>query len=628
LTRTRTRGLLLAGALALLGAAAPAQADAAVRFKRCAQTPLPCAKVKVPLDHSGGARGSLKLHVERAPGAGRKPRGVFVALAGGPGQSATVAFQEGFLPQIAPALRGRDAILFDQRGTGRSGALRCPAFERAIRRRALEREAAEAEACARRIGSRRRFFTTRDSVEDLEAVRRALGVRRIALYGVSYGTKVALAYAQRYPNRVERLVLDSVQELDGPDPLYRDTFAAMPRALAAVCAGGACDGVTSDPAADLAALVEQIGDGELSGPVIDHRGVARTRSVDRLELFFLMLAGDFDSSLRAAVPSVVGSALRGDPAPLLRLTMPAVLLPEGLQREAPAFTEAVFAATICEEALLPWERTAPVEERLAQASATVGGLPESAFYPFNRASVLETEFMRICSRWPTHPEPPLLRGSPPDVPTLMLGGEDDLRTPLEEARRVAATLPDAALIEVAATGHGVLADPPPCVKRALRLFFAGRTVRSARCERARDARPEPLAPLSLDEVAPAPGTDGKVGRTAGAAGLTVRDISAQTLYAEGGGGLRSGRWRVAKGLRLSRVVFVPGVEVSGTLDFRGVTDLVGTLSVGGEAGAHGTLRFRRGGRVTGTLDGQAVDTRVNLGDMPDEEEPVVPPPPA
>ena len=62
-------------------------------------------------------------------------------------------------------------------------------------------------------------------------MRQAIGVERIALFGVSYGTKVALAYAARYPQHVERLVLDSVVELDGPEPVLAGELAAVPRVL-------------------------------------------------------------------------------------------------------------------------------------------------------------------------------------------------------------------------------------------------------------------------------------------------------------------------------------------------------------------------------------------------------------
>ena len=59
---------------------------------------------------------------------------------------------------------------------------------------------------------------------------------RLTLYGVSYGTKVAMVYAALYPDRVERLVLDSVVDPLGPDPSTSTLFAAVPRVMRDVCA--------------------------------------------------------------------------------------------------------------------------------------------------------------------------------------------------------------------------------------------------------------------------------------------------------------------------------------------------------------------------------------------------------
>jgi pimeloyl-ACP methyl ester carboxylesterase len=608
-TVKKRRALIAVAALALAASAAPAPA-AAARFKKCPENPyLRCISVRVPLDHSGEARGRLSLRVERLRGLGRSRRhGALVALAGGPGQSATASFGETFFRAIDPVLRNRDLILFDQRGTGRSGVLRCPRLERALARIQLEREAAEAEACANRIGPRRAFYTTRQSVEDLEAVRRAIGVPRISIYGVSYGSKVALAYAMKYPSRVERLVLDSVQETGGPDPLYRDTFAGIPRTLGSLCANGACP-FTADPGADVAELVRRLSEGDLSGTVYDAAGRPKTKTFSRLDLFFMLLAGDFDSQFRAATPAAVASALRGDAAPLLRLAKPE--LPT-LSHEVRPFSEAVFATTICEEAPLPWERTAPVDQRFGQLAATVDGIPESAFYPFNRATVLETEFIRICSRWPSAPEAPVLEGSPPDVPALLLNGEDDLRTPMEEARRVEATLPRGALVEAGATGHSVMSDPTSCITRAVTRFFAGRTVPDS-CPRERLEKAAPIAPLSLDEVTPAPGLADRVGRTAAAVGLALRDVDQFSNITDRGGGLRGGRFRFLQKLVLTKIVYVPGVEVSGTLDYNFDGHLVGRVTVAGPDASGGTLRLRPGGRLVGTLDGKSVDTRVNVG---------------
>ena len=117
-----------------------------------------------------------------------------VMLAGGPGQSALEAF-----PQVAAAfhgvLRDRDVILVDQRGTGQSHPLDCPEADAIevddLVEPKVARELAEHCLGELRAGSDPRFYTTSDYVDDLEDVRVALGLDRVNLVGISYGTRVA-----------------------------------------------------------------------------------------------------------------------------------------------------------------------------------------------------------------------------------------------------------------------------------------------------------------------------------------------------------------------------------------------------------------------------------------------------
>ena len=79
-------------------------------------------------------------------------------------------------------------------------------------------------------------------------------------------------YAAAYPDRVDGLVLDSVVPPDGQDALRRSTFEAVPRVLAGLCAGGACNGITADATADLAKVVARLRRGAVTGPVYDGHG--------------------------------------------------------------------------------------------------------------------------------------------------------------------------------------------------------------------------------------------------------------------------------------------------------------------------------------------------------------------
>ena len=75
----------------------------------------------------------------------------------------------------------------------------------------------------------------RDTVADLEDLRAALGAERWSLDGVSYGSYVAQRYATAHPDRVDRLVLDSVVPVTGFDPLLTDVYPEVARVLRAVC---------------------------------------------------------------------------------------------------------------------------------------------------------------------------------------------------------------------------------------------------------------------------------------------------------------------------------------------------------------------------------------------------------
>ena len=275
--RKALRAGLLTGFGAVLAAlmllALPSAASAA-RFRPCPGRPdVQCGRVVVPFDQTGVVRGALSLHAERMHTHG-SAKGALIALAGGPGQAAT-PFLSDFRVTLDPALHGRDLVVFDQRGTGRSGELFCSALG------SHKLPDLGVGRCAARLGSIRGFFSTSESVSDIEAVRRAIGVDKIDLYGVSYGTKVALDYAIRYPQHVDRLVLDSVVMPGELDPYELSSFAAVPRILSQLCAKNACRGISNDPAGDLAKLVTSLSSRQPRGFVVNGHGQRRRATVRR-----------------------------------------------------------------------------------------------------------------------------------------------------------------------------------------------------------------------------------------------------------------------------------------------------------------------------------------------------------
>ncbi|HEX8083081.1 MAG TPA: alpha/beta hydrolase [Solirubrobacteraceae bacterium] len=607
----RRRTLLAAAALATaLGAAGPA--DAQITWRQCTDPgfgAFECGRATVAIDRSGGFPGTIDLFIRRLVAPANADRRAIVYLSGGPGQAASEG-AAGAAEALAPGLRDRDLIAFDQRGTGASAALECAA----VRQNVTAGRAAQ--SCANEIGARRAFFRTQDSVADIEDLRVAAGYERLAFYGVSYGTKVALAYAARFPARVEALVLDSTVPPEGPDPLLRSSFRASGRVLAHLCGAGRCRGVTRDPAADLRRLQRRE---TITGRYVTPRGRIRRGRTPSTALYEMLAAGDLNPAWRALMPGAMRSAALGDETPLLRLATSiqgggGAQAPSGGGAQAPSsgVNQALFLATVCEEVAFPWDRAAGVDARLDQANAALRAIPESAFAPFNRATAVRASLVPLCFGWPNASPPPDRPGELPRVPALVLSGEADVRTPLEDAGGVAARL-GATPVAVPHVGHSVLgSDPSRCAQAAVAAFF--RDFSTPACPPGIDplVRPVRRAPRSLREVPAARRYKGRVGRTLNAVAFTQRDavvaaLGAQLDDATRIGGVRRGTIVVTDaGISLRGVELVPGVRVTGLFPTRGNRARV---RVTGRAAARGRLTITRGGGVTGVLGGRRIRAR-------------------
>ena len=529
----------------------------AIAYSACpGSNDFACGHLTVPLDPSGATPGTITLTVRRRRAPLGEASSAVVALAGGPGQSA-VPFSEDFTEVLGPILDTRDLLVFDQRGTGHSHPLSCHGFEQPGSYRSA---GALLTACAEQIGPERAFYTTPDSVADIEALRRAGGYEKLVLWGTSYGTKVAEQYAQQYPSHVEALVLDSVVPPAGPDPLDRTTFEAVPRILRQLCSYHLCAHITPSPVGDLARVVRRMHGGTVSGRWIGDHGHAVTVHVSANELLDVLLAGDFNPILRAELPAAArAAAAHGDTAPLVRLLARASGAYGGEREESEGIDEPLFLTTTCEEEAFPWSRAASPSERLAQATAAVDALPASATAPFTPTNMLDFDELRTCAYWPfATPAPPAVAETMPNVPTLIVSGADDLRTPTANARALAAQIPDAHLVVVPNTGHSALeSEPTSCARKALEAMFAGGVgVQPIKPCPAGPPPPleslAPLAPERLSAVPPAPGNHGRAGRTLQAVELTLADFARQfvlQLLETLGGGSDPGPHRLLARLR-------------------------------------------------------------------------------
>ena len=597
-----TRVAALLSGILLATVAAPG-ASAAGPFAPCAPNGLECATLTVPLDYSGATPGEISLHVEELPAQGT-PRGVMFLLAGGPGQGSAETFdlthQGAYWQSYFP---GYTLVAYDDRGTGQSGALSCSPEE-------------TVEACGDSI-SGSAFYTTRDHAEDIESVRDALGVDKIALYGVSYGTKHAVAYALAYPSHVERLLLDS-ELLPQRDFFALSSLQTIPKSIDLICAAGACPTLPSTMGEALANYANQLHTSPISGNVLaTPTGVTPVR-VDGDALLGLAYESDLSSGVSSELPAAVDAALHGWTLPLERLVAMDDIVEQATANE---IDTGLFLATTCGDGPFPWGPNDPVGTRLSSLQNAIDALPPGSTGLFGTWAVLDAA-PASCAFWPSPSGGAALGPGPlPDVPVLVLSGDRDIRTPTASAVQIAAEFPQGHVLVVPGSGHSVL-DRSACAADAVRGWLDGATP-PATCTPIANGVP-PLARWRRTVAAtpPALHVAGLPGRTLAALVQTLHDAEDAWLLGRQStttiDGLVSGRMvpDSVKTIHLRSYSGVTGLAVSGTIVLQlaangqpmvPLTAASGTLTVTGSAAAHGVLRAR-GNRLTGTLGGRTISS--------------------
>jgi pimeloyl-ACP methyl ester carboxylesterase len=194
------------------------------------ERPLPeCTTLSVPLDHSNPSGKTISIEVSRvkATGTAQERRGIMLVNRGGPGGTgvefaSSMAFR---FAQATPEIsKAYDIVGFDPRGVNQSTGFTCvdPAsWYKAPRPDYVPANADEekvhlarakeyAEGCQKNAGELLPHMKTTDAVKDMDAIRTALGEKKIGFYGYSYGTYLGAVYGTLFPERVDRMVLDSI----------------------------------------------------------------------------------------------------------------------------------------------------------------------------------------------------------------------------------------------------------------------------------------------------------------------------------------------------------------------------------------------------------------------------------
>lgn len=220
----------------------------------------------VPENRSRPDSRRIKLEFVRFPATRETTAAPIVYLAGGPGGSGIEAARHERFPLFMALREVADVIAFDQRGTGSSNAVpRCDAgraypLDQALSRsEVIEFMRVQSQACSTfwaEAGVDLNGYTTWESAADLDALRQALGVDRLNLWGISYGSHLGLAMIKRYPERVERAVFASIEDLHETVKLPALTAAYFDRVQAVIDADPASAARYPDLAASMREVFE------------------------------------------------------------------------------------------------------------------------------------------------------------------------------------------------------------------------------------------------------------------------------------------------------------------------------------------------------------------------------------
>ena len=428
-----------------------------------------CGYLVVPENRARADTHFIRLHVAIFHSwTGTPSLDPVLKLAGGPGSSGLETAGYVLSKGLDAVLNTRDLIVFDQRGTGYSQPrLNCP--ERAdVTSQLLSGTLSPEESsqmivdafhrCRVRLiaaGIDLSAYNSAASADDIEDLRIALGYDQWNLYGISYGTRLALTFLRDHPRSVRSAALDSAY------PLQVDLYTALaPNAERAFnvffdrCAADpTCNASYPDLRNVFYALVDQLN----AQPIfVSVNGGAQNVRVDGGLLIDVLFTGLYNPSVTASMPGMIYDIRDGN-YDILR------------QRLALYFDNTsalgMQMAVQCAEEI-------PFDDPQEAYAAAQGVQPQIAFY----YPLSVQPLFAACREWTASPPDP--RENLPvhsDVPTLVLAGDADPITPPEWGRIVAGDLSHAYFHEFPGNGHWVTRSSPCAVQMAL-AFWENPTV--------------------------------------------------------------------------------------------------------------------------------------------------------
>ncbi|MGE6382887.1 alpha/beta hydrolase [Shewanella baltica] len=331
-----------------------------------------------------------------------------LAIAGGPGQSA-IDNAAGFDAMLSKVRQQRDILLIDQRGTGRSNLLTCD--EGAQSPLSFDDDnadtLAETQKCLAKIDADVTQYGSLNAIKDFEAVRQHLGYKKLHVYGISYGTRMAQLYMRLYPAHLATVTLDGIVPMQqsvleigasidrGFDLLFKD-----------------CQETTACHAQypELKAEFDQVAASLAKAPVMENvydpvTGEKTMLTMTRGKFYGSIRMALYQANVRALVPHAIHQAAKHNFQPILGLY--------SLTIDNAGMAMGMHASVVCGEDM---HRITPAMREQAQHSfmgkTMLKGL--EATCEVWKVPAVDKSFSEPISS---------------DIPTLLLSGEIDPATP-------------------------------------------------------------------------------------------------------------------------------------------------------------------------------------------------------
>ena len=587
-----------------------------------------CGSIEVPLERTNADGPQIKIGFELHPrtDATAPSEGTIVAIEGGPGFSSTGS-RDSYLNLFAPIMDHRDLLLVDDRGTGRSSPLDCSALQSG------DDSLDAADECAVQLGTAADDYGAAAVADDIAAVLDALGAGHIDLYGDSYGTFVAQAFAARHGDKLTSLVLDSAFPVSGSDPFHAGRIPAMLTAFDLVCQRSTTCAANGSPTSErIRALLDSLRTSPVRVSTTDPDGQSVAVSADPVSLLSLTLSAATDWTVYRELDAAATAWLAGDRPPLIRLLAHDTGFDSNDSLDV--YSAAVALSATCSDYPTVFDQAAGQEARRAEVDAAIDKQatdhPET-FAPWtpNEWRASSADELEQCATWPPPDrlEPPA--GPSPeytDVPVLVLAGDLDTLTPPSEGEAAAALFPDSTFVKVANTGHvTALDDAWGCASVIVTDFISAGKAGDTSCAdtipeiRTVDRYSVSAAAATAATAAPGDSSTDADRKIATVAVDQVGDAIAQwgVMTGDNGQGLRGGTFTIDEGdtltFHFNAAKFADDVSVNGSATVDQNTsnveadlevtsgDTTGTLAISWTADAAKAMAM-----VRGTLDGRPV----------------------